>query len=1052
MNFCTKCGNQLKPNARFCGKCGEAFKVAEPQPQQINNNVARCISCGAAITPGFKFCTVCGATVGVAVPFSEEPKPYVPPLTPKKPIPVVAQPKKRRKSGIILIFSIVFLILLSAGGWWYFYGFGPSIEEDIVRPEYTSHPLVNGTTTSESTEADAKPGEILNIKLADSSGISIFGLKDNAHVSLKKESNDLQALFTGIETSGYKLSLTIQGSDSISMAQPVITFNRSQVGDINPATINIVRVSDKLDTAGNIIKDQYDFLPVSLDKSGNYVAVDYLFPVTAFRPVETTVSNGGFIRQVSQLFIPEARAQQGGYLKGMECIANVDYTIITFQGKVNWTRNPILVQMTPDARKPYSRRPATKKEFEERKSPVTNIIVLVHGHNEEEKGGYEPDPKKGVMKSIDDAYKYLGWDQYDNTQTNGIWQYSYKRDVWNYMYQYYVDEQKKAAAADVNKPDSCTLFYEFIYPSYRPIYTPVPHNSIYAHQTLGAALGEALNKELLEKNPMVAEMVKKNLPFNIFFVGHSMGGLVARAGLRSLNVKLQNNVKRLITWGTPHQGSPLTTLRYITAAGFDVSIDGLPFYPYGKGPAAVMELMAMDTPGTRDLRWSNGSKGFEKFFNYDTYFKGNSKTDPLDPQEYDLRTGTMFYNQNLTTFNDNEKFADRFTFLTGSTSKIAQVKKCSFLFTKAYYLLVKASDCAKGSYIINLMAGDDSYKANDGASPVYGQGGFGLWPRPRAVDLGDIDHEEFYGGQGWETAARTFWEMNKSAECGCPYIDSYTIDKENISAKLIWPKDPNPGNRIKRIDAMVTDIKTKEVIASSNNFKFKDPKGVFTGTISVGKKHSNKELQLLLRVTTREESNVDYKTDISVTADMGSVCGVYEGTFDIKVNEANVKEYYLSKAPKPPKDEVLIESDAALYQMDLDMAKEDAQRALDNFNATKNGKGGGPTIRFEIAPTKGMENYYETKGLAYTVYRGRCNAYITNLLTPLKDKSNIGTTLKCSSSGFTAVTVEDNITCTVHGKFQGENLVGDWSASCNGKVLHSATFKAKKIDDWIVPE
>jgi triacylglycerol esterase/lipase EstA (alpha/beta hydrolase family) len=752
------------------------------------------------------------------------------------------------------------MLLLSAGGWWYFYGFDRTTSnEDVVLPEYTSHQVVTGSTTAESTEADAKPGEILNMKLADSSGISIDGLKDNAHVELKKESNTIQTGIRGVETSGYMLTVSYQGSDSLTTAKPSVTFNRSQVGDINPVTINIARISDKPDSTGNILKDQIDFLPVTIDKAGNYSALDYLLPVTAFKANSKTTGISVF-KSLSRIIVPEVHAQQSKYFSEMPWVANVKYTIVTFQGNVNWNLNPVLVQMTPDTRKPYLRRPATKKEYSERQNPVTNIIILVHGHNEEEKAGYD-EPKTGVSKKVDDTYKYLGWSNYDNTQTNGIWQYSYKRDVWNEMYKYYIDKQKKAIAADPNKPDSCTIFYEFIYPSYRPIYTPVPNNSICAHQTLGEALGEALNRELLENNPIVAEMVKKNLPFNIFFVGHSMGGLVARAGLRSLNVKLQNNVKRLITWGTPHQGSPLTTLRYITAAGFDVSIDGLPFYPYGEGPAAVMELMAMDTPGTRDLRWSNGSKGFEKFFNYDTYFKGNSKTDPLDPQEYDLRTGTKFYNQNLTTFNDNEKFADRFTFLTGSTSKIAQVKKCNFLFTKAYYLLVKASDCAKGSYIINLMAGDDSYKANDGASPVYGQGGYGLWPRPRAVDLGDIDHEEFYGAKGWETVDRTFWEINKSADCNCPFIAEYKTEKDIISGKLIWKSDPDPGKRINKIEAVLIDKKTKKEVESSGDFTFKDPKGTFTGKLSPGKQEKDVQLKLLLKVTTKDKSVVQYITD-----------------------------------------------------------------------------------------------------------------------------------------------------------------------------------------------
>jgi len=36
MNFCIKCGNQLKPDARFCNKCGEPTD----QNQQLNQPMA----------------------------------------------------------------------------------------------------------------------------------------------------------------------------------------------------------------------------------------------------------------------------------------------------------------------------------------------------------------------------------------------------------------------------------------------------------------------------------------------------------------------------------------------------------------------------------------------------------------------------------------------------------------------------------------------------------------------------------------------------------------------------------------------------------------------------------------------------------------------------------------------------------------------------------------------------------------------------------------------------------------------------------------------------
>lgn len=844
MNLCTQCGNQLKRDARFCGKCGKTnFPEVKPlQPQSVAAS-SICKSCGADIDPGKNFCKACGIPVPAPSPSIHQKVVLQPPVSGIfSTVPQSgALPVKKSKKKAWFIFDFLLVLLAGASVATWFFLKENTIEtgtEEIKSPEYTSHPLVNGTTNGETKEISFSVGENASIRLSDSSSVLIPELKSGARIALTKETNTIQTKIPGIETSGYMLSLNVGGGDGIMLAKPVITINKSQVGDINPVTVNIIRVSDKFDSDGNILKDQVDFLPVIIDKSGNYQALDFLLPITVFSKSNQTAANTGIFSNLSQILIPSAHAQGSTISSEIQWIANVKYSIVTFQGGINWLNNPKLIQMTPDPNSDHFRHPSNITERQERKQPIKNIVVLVHGHNEEEKAGNV------------------------GTETFDLWDFGYKRDVWNNMYKYYLEEREKSLKADVNKPDDCTVFYEFIYPSYRPIYSPVPVNSkkAIAHRTLGEDLGAALNKELLENNPMVAKMVKENIPFNLFIIGHSMGGLVARAGLRSLDLKLLENFRQLITWGSPHQGSPVTTLRYITAAGFDISIDGIPFYPYGDYPSEIMSDLAMDTPGTRDLRWTNGSKGFEKFFNYDTYFRGNSFTSRLKPERWDLMTGTAFYNENLKLFNESEKFASKFTFLTGNTSKIARVKECNFLLTKAYYLLVKASDCAKGSYIIKLLAGDDAYRNNDGASPVYGQAGQGLWPRPRAVDMGDMDHEEFYEYKGMETAARTFWEMNNSSDCGCPYIADYKLEKEEISATLVWPNDPDPGKRINKIEAILTDKKTKEVIETSTDFSFSDPQGAFTGKLSTTEQDSEIEPQLLLKVTTKEGSVIEYTT------------------------------------------------------------------------------------------------------------------------------------------------------------------------------------------------
>lgn len=74
-NICTRCGNQLKPNQRFCTGCGTAVgggntgawgfappaAFATPAPYTPPANV--CKQCGKPHKPGQRFCTGCGATI-----------------------------------------------------------------------------------------------------------------------------------------------------------------------------------------------------------------------------------------------------------------------------------------------------------------------------------------------------------------------------------------------------------------------------------------------------------------------------------------------------------------------------------------------------------------------------------------------------------------------------------------------------------------------------------------------------------------------------------------------------------------------------------------------------------------------------------------------------------------------------------------------------------------------------------------------------------------------------------------------------------------------------
>lgn len=59
-NKCLRCGNQLKPNAKFCTNCGT--KVITGTNSTLNTPENTC-ECGAELKPGAKFCTTCGKKV-----------------------------------------------------------------------------------------------------------------------------------------------------------------------------------------------------------------------------------------------------------------------------------------------------------------------------------------------------------------------------------------------------------------------------------------------------------------------------------------------------------------------------------------------------------------------------------------------------------------------------------------------------------------------------------------------------------------------------------------------------------------------------------------------------------------------------------------------------------------------------------------------------------------------------------------------------------------------------------------------------------------------------
>ena len=182
MNFCIKCGNPLKPTARFCGKCGEILsQVDQPvQPQPVATLV--CNSCGLAILPGVKFCTTCGspASGSPSAPPVRTLPPVVKPSKPAKQKVVRKQqqegrkPAKKRVLGVLKIAASIIIIggLIVAGIYFFgsYRGGGGSLEALYVEEKYDPVKIDSAATVVENVFAASDTSGLAKILSPSSLG------------------------------------------------------------------------------------------------------------------------------------------------------------------------------------------------------------------------------------------------------------------------------------------------------------------------------------------------------------------------------------------------------------------------------------------------------------------------------------------------------------------------------------------------------------------------------------------------------------------------------------------------------------------------------------------------------------------------------------------------------------------------------------------------------------------------------------------------------------------------------------------------------------------
>jgi hypothetical protein len=340
--------------------------------------------------------------------------------------------------------------------------------------DYAPKPVVPGETTPESSGQVTVNKTSSNVSLSDGTQVSFQGMGEGSSITLTLEraSNTIDIGNTDLATSGSMRILTVHtvaynGTDYGSAFAPILTIPKKDIGSLNINFVNILRISTNPDTGEEI----RDFFPVFEDENGNLAFRDWLLP-TEILEEEAPSANMGNL-----------------FASGKKTYPNIiKYSPLTYQDQGNIKIPAQLVRMVEAPQDPAKGYPEKRKVFseiideKEKKKPVQNVVIFVHGHNELEKKGLE---KKDPLK--------------------GPWYYDYKRDVWNYMYGKFF--------SDYSDRKDCTVFYEFIYPSWRSIYW---HLNSELARLVKAEFGTQLNY---------------GMKFNLFIVAHSMGGVVSRAGL-----------------------------------------------------------------------------------------------------------------------------------------------------------------------------------------------------------------------------------------------------------------------------------------------------------------------------------------------------------------------------------------------------------------------------------------------------------------------------------------------------------------------------------------
>jgi hypothetical protein len=653
-------------------------------------------------------------------------------------------------------------------------------------------------------------------------------------------------------------------------------------------------------------------------------------------------------------------------------------------------------------------------------------------------------------------------------QIKAPWWYAYKQDVWTNFYGVFQADHKEMLGS--------TIFYEFIYPSFRPIFQGNGPTAEFFHEAIREQLKRQLNL---------------NQSFNLFIVAHSMGGVVSRAGLQYFDGRLADSFRHLATWGTPHLGSPLVSLNYALVSPYHILELTGPDLSSDWRRSLLKSVLITDNPGTQDLRWTNGNAGYVSELRFDRmgfvydleaikrHFKSAAAARPV----VNLRSGSYLYSDNLRLLNANDKYAgtDKYIFLYGVTAKGVELEWTGGVFDKGFELeaISRQSKIGRGATTLWLLVENPTTKylevpqgRGDGAVPILSMAGHGIAEKP--VFLGECDHEEYFGapdspgnfqlkGKASHTAKATLSNLGiGSVERYNPPEIRINLRRERdvkdllegdlegdleIDGELIWPGDRSPDKRIKpdKIEASVTQRwgKSREPV-EARDFTLQGG-GRFRAGLSIkdlkrAGLDRKTDLQLYVRLFFKDETELESEP-LPLTG-QEALRGSFLGT--IRVTSVN-RDYILNRFIKPGSDE--------MTRLGNESTRDLNRLYLQNIEWAGLNQENGLTLSiFSVAENSGEADQLEGKQFIDLIFRGP--RLIPNDFRPYQDKRNGEVMLTLTATTFEVIKKqskgltgnEATLIYKVRGTLRDDTLSGGWSVMENGTEVFAGVYTAKRME------